>query len=230
MIKCSICTSVAGLQFPHLKSKTLGILSTLPVKISGHSLAYNSQTENTGLCVSLLVTHWQSQLTQKASKLMSERDEQEGHLPCDAGLKVSPVWSLVILPHSLGLSRFIVLACTDTHSQRHPVYYLTLFSAIYETSANSFPPVNNDPGTIKHIGWVLKLLAVFQVTEAPLTQASQPPRGGEAALPRARVAERNLGSQQEPHGTDQWRTDGSKRFNNRRLGKNPRCLRGGNYS
>lgn len=134
--------------------------------------------------------------------------------------------SCVIISNFAALAWAVKFYCVSAYG--HPLTETSslLFNSVFchlWDLCKQLPPVNNNPGTIKHIGWVLKLLAVFQVTEAPLTQASQPARGGEAALPRARAPERNLGSQQEPHGADQWRTDGSKRFNNRRLGKNPHC-------
>lgn len=66
-------------------------------------------------------------LTQKTIEPTPDRDEQKD--TCDAGVKVSPVSSSVIGPHSLVLSVLVVLEHMDTHSQSHS--FSSLFYSVF---------------------------------------------------------------------------------------------------
>lgn len=80
-------------------------------------------------------------LMQKTGQSMPDRGSQEGHLPCDAGLKVSPPW-LLKLNYTLVLTVFIAAEHMDTqsagYSQLIPAF---CFLSSIRLSANSRRPV-----------------------------------------------------------------------------------------
>ena len=69
-------------------------------------------------------------LMQKTGQSMPDRGSQEGHLPCDAGLKVSPPW-LLKLNHSRVDSVYCSRTYGHTISKLLTVYYCILHSVIY---------------------------------------------------------------------------------------------------